>query len=420
MKLYNALTRHVETFTPRQQPVTIYVCGVTPYDTTHLGHAFTYCTFDVLIRYLEYQHHTVRYVQNVTDIDDDILRKANEVGADWQALGNHWTAYFLEDLCNLNVRPPEVYPRATSVITDMFDTIQQLIEAGVAYAANGNVYFQVAAWPEYGKLSRVPKDELLPLANQHGNNPNDPNKRNPLDFVLWQAQAPGEPAWESPWGPGRPGWHIECSTMATRYLGNTIDVHGGGGDLIFPHHESEIAQTECATGEKPFVRFWMHTAMVEHQGQKMSKSLGNLVFARDLLKTWSADAVRLYLSSHHYRTVWGFDEDRLKQSAVLATHLTAADMVEGGTGTSLDVTPYAHDFEAAMNNDLDTAAAQAVLKLLADAIIAAGKVGQNINQAQKTFQRLGTVLGLRLSTTQPEPRVVAGWTEYLKDFKPAA
>src|SRR6185503_16067162 len=207
MKLYNALTQSIETFAPQTELITIYVCGITPYDTTHLGHAFTYMAFDVLIRYLEHLNYQVRYAQNVTDIDDDILRKASEVGEDWQTLGNRWTVHFIEDMQTLNVRPPDHFPRATDVIPAIIEAVQKLLAAGVAYEAGGNVYFHIAAWPEYGKLSHIPREDMLAIANERGNKPDDPYKRHPLDFVLWQAQAPAEPAWNSPWGPGRPGWH---------------------------------------------------------------------------------------------------------------------------------------------------------------------------------------------------------------------
>ena len=233
MKLYNVLSQELETFRSEGDEVSIYVCGITPYDTTHLGHAFTYTTFDVLIRYLEFKGYRVRYVQNVTDIDDDILRKAKAVEEDWQSLGNRWTAHFIRDMQTLNVRSPDHFPRATDVIAEIIDTVQKLLAAGVAYEAGGSVYFHVKSWSEYGKLSRISSAEMLPVANERGNRPDDPHKQDPLDFVLWQGAAPGEPAWDSPWGSGRPGWHIECSTMSTALLGNTIDIHGGGADLIF-------------------------------------------------------------------------------------------------------------------------------------------------------------------------------------------
>ena len=251
MELYNTRTQRIEPFTPSGEVVTVYVCGITPYATTHLGHAFTYTTADILVRHLEYLGHQVNYVQNVTDIDDDVLRKAKEIGENWWELGNRWTRHFIEDMQSLNVRPPDHFPRATDFVPQIIKMVQGLLAAGIAYESGGNVYFHVADWPEFGKLSHIPHEEMLPVANERGNNPDDPYKRDPLDFVLWQAQAEGEPAWESPWGNGRPGWHIECSTMSTHFLGETIDIHSGGHDLLFPHHECETAQVEATTGQRP-------------------------------------------------------------------------------------------------------------------------------------------------------------------------
>ena len=416
MKLYNALSHKSEAFVPQGDTVTIYVCGITPYDTTHLGHAFTYTTFDVLIRYLEYRGYPVRYVQNVTDIDDDILRKAGEVGQDWRELGNRWTAHFIQDMQALNVRPPDHFPGATQVIPEIINVVDRLLAAGVAYESGGSVYFQIAAWPEYGRLSRIPPVAMLPIANERGNKPDDPRKRDPLDFVLWQAQAPGEPAWDSPWGPGRPGWHIECSTMSTGLLGSTIDIHGGGADLVFPHHESEIAQAECATGRKPFVRFWLHAAMVYHEGEKMSKSLGNLVMIRDLLRGWSADTLRLYLARNHYRESWSYSPDELARAGHLARQLKEAALSVGGSGPALNPTAARDSFVEAMDNDLDTPAALVVLEQLAGEIMAAAGSGQNVQAAQEALRRLSQVFGLHLAALQPEPRVVSGWAEHLKRF----
>jgi L-cysteine:1D-myo-inositol 2-amino-2-deoxy-alpha-D-glucopyranoside ligase len=416
MKLYSALTQSIETFAPQKELITIYVCGITPYDTTHLGHAFTYTAFDALIRYLEHLGYQVRYVQNVTDIDDDILRKASEVGEDWQTLGNRWTVHFIEDMQTLNVRPPDHFPRATDVIPAIIEAVQKLLAAGVAYEAGGNVYFHIAAWPEYGQLSHIPPDDMLTIANERGNKPDDPYKRHPLDFVLWQAQAPGEPAWPSPWGPGRPGWHIECSTMSTNLLSPTIDLHGGGADLIFPHHESEIAQAECATGQRPFVRFWLHTAMVEYQGEKMSKSLGNLVMIRDLLKEWSPDALRLYLASHHYRSSWSYNLEELERAEHLAQKLKAALTAIGGAGPALDAASTQTAFTQAMEQDLDTPAALAELGQLAEKVVAAAQAGQNVQNVQATLRALGQIFGLRLVAQKPEERVSAGWNEHLKRF----
>jgi cysteinyl-tRNA synthetase len=419
MKLYNALSQTVEPFVPRTNVVTVYVCGITPYDTTHLGHMFTYATFDTLIRYLEYRGFHVRYAQNVTDIDDDILRKAHEVEDDWWSLGNRWTAHFIRDLQELNVRSPDLYPRATDVIVEIIEAVQQLLAAGVAYEANGNVYFHVDAWPQFGLLSRIPRPEMLPIANERGNKPEDPYKRDPLDFVLWQAQAPGEPAWESPWGLGRPGWHIECSTMATGLLGNSIDIHGGGSDLIFPHHECEIAQAECATGVRPFVRVWMHTAMVRHEGEKMSKSLGNLVMVRELLRTYSPDAIRLYLARHHYRQPWSHNLDELREAEETVSRLRQAVTASLENGAAVDVHAREQELVRALNNDLDTVSALRVLEQLADDILAGSgerRAQPSNGRTQSVLRQVARIFGLRLDAEAPEARVVAGWNEHLRRF----
>lgn len=416
MKLYNALSRNIEPFEPLGEVVTIYVCGITPYDTTHLGHAFTYTSADILIRYLESQGHKVGYVQNVTDIDDDILRKAKEVGENWRALGNRWTIHFIQDMQALNVRPPDHYPRATDVVPEMIEVIQKLLNVGVAYEIASNVYFAVEAWPEYGKLSYLPRHEMLPVANAHGNKPDDPYKRNPLDFVLWQAHTPGEPAWNSPWGAGRPGWHIECSTMATHFLGETIDIHSGGADLIFPHHESEIAQAEPATGQKPFARFWLHTAMVRYESEKMSKSLGNLIMIRDLLEEWPADVIRFYLGSHHYRQSWEYEAGQLAQAAQRVERLRAATALSGGQGEPLAAQPAYQAFTGAMDQDLDTSGALLALDSLAEQILAAGRANRQVKAAQKMLRELAGIFGLNLAASNPEERVLAGWDRHLLRF----
>ena len=354
MKLYNTLTQRLEPFQPLNDRVSIYVCGITPYDTTHVGHAFTYTSVDILIRYLESLGLDVRYVQNVTDVDDDILRKSRQVGEDWKAVGDRWTRHFIEDMIYLNVRPPDYYPRATDVIAEIIEAVSGLLEAGVAYEKGGNVYFEIDRWPEFGKLSHLMRPEMLPIANERGNVAEDPYKKDPLDFVLWQSQKPGEPGWPSPWGLGRPGWHIECSTMATKYLGETVDIHGGGADLCFPHHECEIAQVEPLTGKKPFVRYWLHTAMVSHDGEKMSKSLGNLVMIRDLLKVYTPDALRLYLGSKHYRDPWSFDEGELKKVSRSALQMLKAVTApsQAGNGRPLEGTAAWSGFLEAMEDDI--------------------------------------------------------------------
>ncbi|HEX9676315.1 MAG TPA: cysteine--tRNA ligase [Anaerolineales bacterium] len=426
MQLFNSLSRSLEEFLPADASIAVYVCGITPYDTTHLGHAFTYTCADLLIRYLEHRGHPVRYVQNVTDIDDDILRAAERAGEDWQALGNRWTAHFMRDMCALSARPPDHYPRASEVIPEICAQVQRLIEKRAAYVSQGSVYFDLRSWPQYGRLSQLSREAMLPVANERGNKPDDPNKRDPLDFVLWQAQAPGEPAWDSPWGPGRPGWHIECSTMAGKFLGETVDIHAGGADLIFPHHESEIAQAEPLSG-RPFVRFWMHIAMVEHEGQKMSKSLGNLVMVRDLLQQWSPDALRLYLADHHYRSSWSYSEADLRASQARADRLRAA---AGGTasgpeqdaeaslpfsGVPLDPPAARIAFDRAMEADLDASAALKALEGLADQILRAPGKDASVDESRQVLRELASVLGLRLGS-EAEPRVTQGWELHLAGF----
>lgn len=416
MKLFSGLTGSIEEFEPQQDTVSLYVCGITPYDTTHLGHAFTYTINDILVRYLEYRGYKVRYVQNVTDIDDDILRKARETGQDWQQLGNQWTRHFIKDMQTLNVRPPEFYPRATDFIPEMIEIISGLIDQGLGYVVEGNVYYQVDRWPEFGKLSRLPREQMLPVANQRGNRPDDPRKRQPLDFVLWQAQAEGEPAWDSPWGAGRPGWHIECSVMSSRLLGDTIDIHSGGYDLKFPHHECEIAQLEPVSGKQPFVRYWLHVAMVYHEGEKMSKSLGNLVMCRNLLQDWSPDALRLYLGSYHYRESWDFDLHKLDQTGEVTDRLRQAVTTAGGQGPAFSADPWVASFQEAMDNDLNTPLAVKVLGQFGEALLEAANNGQSVQKAQSELRELAGIFGLRLDAASPETRVLEGWDRHLQRF----
>jgi L-cysteine:1D-myo-inositol 2-amino-2-deoxy-alpha-D-glucopyranoside ligase len=294
--------------------VTLYVCGVTPYDAAHLGHAFTYVAFDTLVRFLRHRGHEVRYCQNVTDVDDDVLRRAAEHGEDYLALGRRETAAYLADMDALNVARPSFFPRATEEIPAMLELAGRLVSGGNAYEVDGTLFFDVTSYPGFGELSGLAPQELRDLLAERGGDPDDPRKRHPLDFVVWQRSRPGEPWWDSPWGRGRPGWHLECSAMSRRYLGVTLDLHGGGADLLYPHHESERAQSESAN-RAPFVRRWLHTGMVRHQGEKMSKSLGNLVFPRDLFRDHEPAAVRLALLAHHWHAAWEWDPGELKEAA---------------------------------------------------------------------------------------------------------
>jgi cysteinyl-tRNA synthetase len=396
MRLYNTLSQSVEPFTTMGDIVTIYVCGITPYDTTHLGHAFTYVFFDALVRYLEATGHVVRYVQNVTDIDDDILKRADREGLDWKALGDRETARFLEDMAALNVRPPDVYPRATEVIDLIQQITSDLLEKGFAYERNGSVYFRVHSDPEFGKLSGFDYRTMLATANERGNYPDDPNKEDPLDFVLWQAAQEGEPSWESPWGEGRPGWHVECSALGMKYLGATIDIHGGGADLLFPHHECEIAQSEKFSGQQPFVRYWVHTAMVRMDGEKMSKSLGNMVFARDLLRIYTADDIRAYLFANHYRAPWEWSKSEMARAAERAAFWRDALAVAGEPGNedSPDLSGYSNGFHMAMQDDMNTPAALEVLDRLAGDVLDAREQGRDVVALQRLLRAYGRTLGL--------------------------
>jgi len=395
MQLYDTLRGQKATLEiPQDRPLTLYVCGVTPYDTTHVGHAHTYIIFDALIRYIRSQGGTVRYCQNVTDVDTPLFERAARDNVAWDALAGRETAQFVADCAALNMIKPDFFPKASEEIDAMIPIVERQIELGHAYAAGGSVYFSIKSDPDYGAMTRMGYAEMLDTANERGNDPNDPNKKDPLDFVLWQAQGPGEPAWESPWGAGRPGWHIECTTMATRYLGPQLDIHGGGKDLIFPHHPSEIAQTEPVTGKAPFTRFWVHGGMISLDGEKMSKSLGNMVFIRDALKEHSADALRWYLLSFPYRD--DFDYER---SGVVATEgnitklrdaLAARD---GGEPAAIDHSEVRAAFYAALDDDLQTPLALALLNGLASDILAAAAQGQDVLQAQVALREIAGVIG---------------------------
>lgn len=333
----------------------MYVCGITPYDTTHLGHAFTYVFFDALIRYFRFKGYSVEYTQNVTDIDDDILKRAKQEGKDWQKLGDFWTKKFLHDLNALHVIPPTHYVKATESIETIIAIIIELEKTGHAYEQKGNVYFRVKSFKDYGKLSKLSEHQMMQLLRERGGNPEDPLKEDPLDFLLWQKSKKDEPFWKSPWGKGRPGWHIECSSMIYDYLGEQIDIHGGGRDLIFPHHESEIAQSESFTGKKPFVGTWMHTAMLMYEGEKMSKSLRNLVMVSELLKKYSANAVRYVLLSHHYRKPWEFEMTELDDAeSVLSEWKKITEKPLKNETSNSKQNPYLIAFKEAMENDMNT------------------------------------------------------------------
>ena len=359
MRLYDTARRDIVPFTP-DELVLMYTCGITPYDATHLGHASTFLFYDILQRRLIDLGHTVRCVRNVTDVDDPLFAKARELGVHYLDLAAGEEARFNRDMEALEMLPAYSTPRASSAITDIRKFIGLVLERDFAYAVGGSVYFDVTKVPTFGEVSHYSHEQMLEFARQRGGNVDDPQKRNPLDFVLWHPSADDEPAWDATWGAGRPGWHIECSALALRDLGTTIDLHGGGSDLIFPHHECERAQSEAATGET-FVKHWMHVAMVFKDGEKMSKSLGNLVFVDQLRTVWDPRSIRIAIIEHHYRKEWEWDETLMPRSSARLTQWVAS---VGGTQSDL-----LDSVRACLDNDLDTPGALALI----DAAAADGK-----------------------------------------------
>jgi cysteinyl-tRNA synthetase len=357
LQIYNDLTRQKEEFRPLEPGrVRMYVCGMTVYDLCHLGHARVMVVFDVVARYLRARGYDLTYIRNITDIDDKIIKRANENGEPFHALTGRFIQAMHEDAAALGIRPPDAEPKATEHIGEILAMIERLIAKGHAYvAANGDVYYEVRSFPEYGRLSGKSIDDLEAGARVE---PGEV-KRDPLDFALWKAAKPGEPAWDSPWGPGRPGWHIECSAMSTKALGDTFDIHGGGADLTFPHHENEIAQSEGATGH-PFVRYWMHNGFVRINDEKMSKSLGNFFTVREILARYRPEEVRYFILTSHYRSPLNYDEEHLDNARSALTRfytalrgLPAAEPAGGAD--------YVERFHAAMDDDFNTPEALAVL-----------------------------------------------------------
>jgi L-cysteine:1D-myo-inositol 2-amino-2-deoxy-alpha-D-glucopyranoside ligase len=351
MRLYDTAKRAVVPFEPNDH-VLMYTCGITPYDATHLGHAATFISYDILQRRLIDRGHTITCVRNVTDVDDPLFAKARELGVHYLDLAAGEEARFERDMVALNALPVASTPRASSAIPDIRGFIGMVLDRGYAYQAGGSVYFDVSKYESFGALSHYSEAEMIELAKKRGGQVDDPHKRNPLDFVLWHPSAPDEPSWDTMWGSGRPGWHIECSALALRELGTTIDLHGGGADLIFPHHECERAQSEAATGE-PFVTHWMHTALIAKDGEKMSKSLGNLVFVDKLRTEYDPMAIRLALIEHHYRTEWEWDDELMpRNTARLEAWRAAAD---GSPSDVLD------EVRRRLDDDLDSPGAVAAV-----------------------------------------------------------
>ncbi|MEO7399019.1 MAG: cysteine--tRNA ligase [Ilumatobacteraceae bacterium] len=361
IRLYDTARRAVVPFEPGPT-VTMYTCGITPYDSTHLGHAATFVTYDVLQRRLIDLGHVVKCVRNVTDVDDPLFAKARQLGVHYLDLAAGQEARFERDMVALNLLPMYSTPRASSAISDIRGFIGMVLDRGYAYQAGGSVYFDVSKFPAFGTISNYSRETMIEIARDNGGNVDDPNKRDPLDFVLWHPSAADEPSWDTLWGSGRPGWHIECSALALRELGTTIDLHGGGSDLIFPHHECERAQSEAATGE-PFVRHWMHGPMVFMDGRKMSKSLGNLVFVDKLREDYDPRAIRLAITEHHYREDWSWDEDLMPRAELRLARWKAA---AGGPPSAV-----IDEVRTALDNDLDTAAA---VRAIDDAAAGGGDV----------------------------------------------
>jgi cysteinyl-tRNA synthetase len=404
LQIFNTLTRQQEPFTTIEPGVVrMYVCGVTPYASAHIGHAMSSIVFDMIRRYLEFSGYEVRHAQNFTDVDDKIIARANNEGIDPNVLTEQLIADWHAEIAALNITPATVYPRATREIPFIIEMIEGLIAKGYAYEVDGDVYYRVRAFTDYGKLSHRQLDDLLSGARVEV----DERKEDPLDFALWKAAKPGEPSWESPWGSGRPGWHIECSAMCSHHLGGMVDIHGGGADLIFPHHENEIAQSEAYLGTQPFARYWVHNGLVQFGGDKMSKSIGNIVRSRDLVDRGLGEAFRLMVLQSHYRAPLTFSEEGLEAADRGLDRLRAAAQPLAAAGSAGTADPALRDlagavrarFIEAMNDDFDTPQATAALFDLARAINRAksdNAAHDDVESARSVLVELSGVLGFRL------------------------
>ena len=424
--IYNTLTRRKEPFeTLEPGRVRMYVCGPTVYDRAHVGHAMSAVVFDIIRRYLEYRGYQVRHVMNYTDVEDKIIRRAAEKGVDPMALAQGYLEEYARHLRDLNVLPATEYPRASEEIGRIVSMIEGLIAAGHAYALDGDVYFRVGSDPDYGRLSgRKPEDMRAGARLEI-----DGRKQDPADFALWKSAKPGEPAWDSPWGKGRPGWHIECSAMNLQYLGEQIDIHGGGNDLIFPHHENEIAQTESLTG-KLFARYWMHNGMLQLGGEKMSKSLGNLVTIDDFLAQHSGDAFRMLVLNASYRGPLTFTDEVVRQAESALDRLRAAlkpaapapGAQEAEAALAAAAAEARRKFEAAMDDDFNTSGAMSHLFDLVRSINQARDAGvaeRALGEAQSSLRQLAGVLGLRLAAGEAGDQPAAPFIELLLEVREA-
>ncbi len=421
MQIYNSQTRKKETFVPLQEgKVGIYACGPTVYNYFHIGNARPFIFFDVFRRYLEHKGYKVTFVQNFTDIDDKMIKRANEEGVTVKEIADRYIAAYYEDAKALGIRPATVHPKATEHIPQIIDIIQKLIAKGYAYAVNGDVYYRVKAFSGYGCLCGQNLEDLEEGASQRLDVETD--KEDPMDFALWKSQKPGEPAWESPWGPGRPGWHIECSAMSMTYLGETIDIHTGGKDLLFPHHENEIAQSVGATG-KPYVRYWMHNGFINVDNEKMSKSLDNFFTVRDIAKLYDLEAVRMFMLAAHYRSPVNFSKEMIAQAHASLTRLytardqfafllqSAPDRELAGEETEFveRVQKTQERFDQAMDDDLNTAdALGALFELVRDGNVTlnASSAKAAVKAALDMLLSLTDILGLLMKKEDGVPEDV--------------
>ena len=404
MRLYDTLSGQLHDFDSPNGQVRMYVCGITPYSSSHIGHAMSAVSFDVVRRYLEFRGFRVKHVQNFTDIDDKMIAAANERGIEVSDLAYVNIQEYIDAMGELNVAPAHEYPRATQEIDKIVEIIQSLIDKGYAYDVDGDVYFRVRRDEDYGKLSHRSIDDLLSGARVEI----DERKEDVLDFALWKSQKPDEPAWDSPWGPGRPGWHIECTAMSIKYLGESIDIHGGGEDLVFPHHENEIAQSESFTDVEPFARFWLHNGMLRLGVEKMSKSLGNIISLPEALDKFEPQALRLFFLSSHYRSPLFYSEEVVHSQERAIRRLRQAIRVESGSGPSVDAEAFRTRFIEAMDDDLNTPRALAAMFDLAREINRGRENDADVSDAQHTLADLASVLGLDLTDTDEDAGTSAG------------
>ena len=417
LKILNSLTGDKEEFVPiNKNEVLMYICGITPYSDSHVGHGMSYVIFDVMKRYLTHKGYQVRHIQNFTDVDDKIIQRANENQTNSSDLSKSFIDAYFQDMALLGVKDANEYPLATEEISGIIEMIEGLIEKGFAYESQGDVYFRVDSFADYGKLSNRSLDGMIAGSRIAVSEA----KENPLDFTLWKSSKPEEPSWPSPWGAGRPGWHIECSAMSLSYLGKSLDIHGGGADLLFPHHENEIAQSEAFTGQKPFSKYWIHHGLLQLGSEKMSKSIGNLVTIKDAVSTYGRDAFRIFVLGSHYRNPLTWSEEALIAARTAEARLeravngvsnseNPADLFEDGT--------YRDRFTEAMDDDFNTPQALAVLFDLSRDLNRADQNGKDVRKARELVRYLADILGLELSSDKTLDAELGPFIELLLDSR---